>query len=1399
MRLSILARMSLVAAAAILVAMLGLPQLRASVVEKAVQRDYSLVRAAPAPRTQEQADADAKSAGCVSCHTASDAHTMHTSPAVVLGCVDCHGGNPAIRRPEGAEQGGSAYMVAQAQAHVLPRFPESWHYPSSANPARTYALLNREAPEFVRFTNPADYRVVRESCGACHIEIIEAAERSLMATGAMLWGGAAYNNGILPYKNYVVGEAYTRTGEGAHISSPLGSAGLTARERARGVLGDLYPIPTWHVVPPADIFRVFERGGRNISTQFAEVGLPNPTGSIQRLEEPGRPDLRQSSRGPATGLRVAIPVLNIHKSRLNDPYMWFMGTNEQPGDYRHSGCSGCHVVYANDREPRHSLTYARYGRDGQTATVDPTIAALRQGQLRPGEVTRSEAAETHVNTTLAPTPSAPVDANHATVGESGHPIRHVFTRAIPTAQCMTCHMHQPNIFLNSYLGYTMWDYESDADLMWPGPENRLPARSAAEEQVLRHQHYPNAAEVVETLDRNPEGASPRGLWSDVNFLREVYDRVNPLARQTQFADYHGHGWNFRAIFRRDREGNLLDADGHVIPPGDPDTFRREGEGLFVPVGTNPGRAVHMMDIHAQVGLQCADCHFSQDAHGNGFIYGEVANAIEIGCRDCHGTVRDYANLHTSGPAAPPHGRDLSVIRNEDGRRRFEWVERDGRQVLIQRSIVDPRLEWVVRQVRDSVDPTLPPCHAAGDQPESGPPCFNIRSARAKLMSRSGAETGRYTFGQSVPDSELAHPDSGMACFTCHLSWTTSCGGCHLPIEANYRTNTHHYEEEETRNFATYNPQVARDEMFQLGRHMTTKGNIIAPIRSTSALILSSTNVNRERIYVQQPPISAAGFSSQAFAPHFPHTVRRTETKNCSDCHLSANNDNNAIMAQLLLLGTNYVNFVGMHSWVGLETGFEAVRVTEWSEPQAVIGSYLHRYAYPDFYRQHVEEHHRELINWTRGTNFDRHVSGETNPTERFQNIVQGTSDRVGCLQNRGEYMFVAEGHGGFRVFDVASIANKGFSEHIVSAPVSPLGQNTHVASANATCIALPTDQPIAPQRNERMAETMVPGPNGTQVSLREANQEQAFHAIYHYAVVTDSVEGMYLVNVDTLADGDPRNNFLRRAVTWNENHVLDGARHVTLAGNYAYIAAAAGLIVVDLEDPLHPRYVTTLPLRDARASALQFRYLWVTDAEGLKLFDVTHLDNPVPVPAATVPLQDARRIYIARTYAYVAAKAQGLAIINVTNPERPGTPMFVTLDGRMNDVEDVVVASTNASAFAYVADGRNGMKVLQLTSFANSNTVYGFSPQPQPELIAWARTPSPALAVAKGLDRDRAVDETGGQIAIFGRLGSRPFNRQEMERLFLNSRANPYRVSDTGTMEDWVGPMGPAPQVASNH
>ena len=44
---------------------------------------------------------------------------------------------------------------------------------------------------------------------------------------------------------------------------------------------------------------------------------------------------------------------------------------------------------------------------------------------------------------------------------------HQFTRSIPSSQCMNCHMHQGNLFVNPYLGYTWWDQETDGEFMYP--------------------------------------------------------------------------------------------------------------------------------------------------------------------------------------------------------------------------------------------------------------------------------------------------------------------------------------------------------------------------------------------------------------------------------------------------------------------------------------------------------------------------------------------------------------------------------------------------------------------------------------------------------------------------------------------------------------------------------------------------------------------------------------------------------------------------------------------------------------------------------------------------------------------------------------------------------------------
>jgi len=100
-----------------------------------------------------------------------------------------------------------------------------------------------------------------------------------------------------------------------------------------------------------------------------------------------------------------------------------------------------------------------------------------------------------------------------------------------------------------------------------------------------------------------------------------------------------------------------------------------------------------------------------------------------------------------------------------------------------------------------------------------------------------------------------------------------------------------------------------------------------------------------------------------------------------------------------------------------------------------------------------------------------------------------------------------------------------------------------------------------------------------------------------------------------------------------------------------------------------------------------------------------------------------------------------------------------------------------AIAFAFVADGQNGLRVLQVISPEDSTNAYGFSPRPTPRLIATYHTPGSALAISKGVDRDRAVDESGHQIAVFGRRGARPPNGEEAARLYLRNGAA-YQVTN---------------------
>jgi len=641
-------------------------------------------------------------------------------------------------------------------------------------------------------------------------------------------------------------------------------------------------------------------------------------------------------------------------------------------------------------------------------------------------------------------------------------------------------------------------------------------------------------------------------------------------------------------------------------------------------------------------------------------------------------------------------------------------------------------EWEIVQTLDTITP--------------GNDHFNVKSLRAKLMGKDGTVAAQTPDGDAV----LAHSNDKMTCYSCHTSWTPTCFGCHLQMTANARRPMLHNEGLLTKNYTTYNFQVLRDDIYMLGVDGTVTGHRIAPARSSCAVLVSSQNANREWLYYTQQTISSPGFSGQAFSTFVPHTVRARETKQCSDCHISAENDNNAWMAQLLLQGTNFMNFMGRYVYVATgNKGLEAIAVAEHDEPEAIYGSDLQRIAYPGNFESFVQDG-RKL-----------HTAAEH-------------SGNVLDIQARGEYAYAADGPGGLRIYDIANIDNKGFSEKITTAPVSPLGQRFFVPTKNAMAIASPTTLGVDPLRQQ----------------LPE-NEEQPIHLLYGFLYVADKEEGLIVIGnsdlkskspgVGTLLNGNPADNFLKRALAFNPGGVLTGASRITIAGTFAYVLTDKALVVVDLNNPLAPRVTATIgapALNDPRGITVQFRYAFVVDRDGLKILDVTDLAQPKPVANALVPFEDARNVYVARTYAYVSAGKQGLAIVDVEKPDAPKLDQIFNAEGQLNDVNDVKIGMVAASAFAFVADGKNGLRVLQIISPWNDPGHFsGFSPRPTPKLLATARTRGPALAISKGIDRDRAVDESGNQLAVFGRRGARPLNRAEAEALYLRN-GQLYTVTD---------------------
>ena len=729
--------------------------------------------------------------------------------------------------------------------------PKRWHYPVERQSA---AQLHAAEPRERRSSSASSTRATTASraraCGACHIEIIEAAERSLMATARDVLGRRRLQQRHPAVQELRRSARLTRaTASRRTISSPPATAGhVTARRararRARRALSaaDLAGRPAGRRLPRVRARRPQHRHPVP-RDRPAQLDRQRSSGSRSRAG----PTCSQSNRGPGTGLRVAIPVLNIHKTRLNDPYMWFMGTNDQPGDYRHSGCAGLprRLCQRPRAAAQPDLCAVRPRRADAPASIRPSRTATSRGHPHPPRLHPRDP-----DRAVHDLPHAP--AEH--LPEHLSRLHDVGLRVRRAGRCGRKQQKYPTARRESARRSSTAIPKAPRRAA-TGPTSTSCATSTtlnpqAEGHPVRRLSRPRL-ELPRRLQARPRGQSAR--------------RRRPRSSPP-------------TIRRNCARAKAVRASLASIPAGRPHDGhpRREGHAVRrLPFRAGqPRQRPHLRrgrqrDRDRLHGLPRHRRRLSDAAH----LRPGRAAAAATTCRCC--ATRTAAPLRMDR-ARRPQAADPALDRRSRARM--------------------ARSAWS----RTRVDPGQPALQRQGRARQA-----DVARRRRGRQVRLGARRRRRTSARTSDDK--------MACYTCHLSWTTSCGGCHLPIEANWKTEQPPLRGRARR--ATSRPTTRRSRATTCSSSAGTgrsRATSIAPVRSTLG---AGAVVDQHQPRADLRP-AAADLGERLLEPglraalpaHRAHDrdqdlhrlppvgERTTTTRSWRSCCCS---------------GTNFVNFVGM--------------------------------------------------------------------------------------------------------------------------------------------------------------------------------------------------------------------------------------------------------------------------------------------------------------------------------------------------------------------------------------------------------------------------------------------------------------------------------------------------------
>jgi hypothetical protein len=1315
---------------------------------------------------------------CTACHSSSLAHTK-----ALRTCTACHGGNELpsdqLAGLKGANYGDQIYQQAMDASHVHPKAGNDVFFLQAGLSGQRGACFNGAVDldcnagdpnglgtvddavdseyardlNYVRFINPGDLRVAQASCGSgapgsgnfggCHAEEVSRVRRSMMATNASVVSAAFLGNRGHAEKAPEDPRGYTFALEGplgadscfrtdmnafdsdcltAQRNYPVDEFSSTDPQNAPGAFevfpGAVTPVDGTNV---AGTTRTLLHAGHN--TRLGGIGGNpvdgdahdhlNPPDNLSNATALGLVDTSALCPGgtpPATTIEPVDGALRGFRAYYP---LWLPGSNKNfnavagstldpavaafnPFGRGHgSGCTGCHMLYDNNGQNHDDKAVQAANRAPTTDLVD---GANKFAQA--------------------------MDVRQSPRQQRFYPSQHQLTTRIPTRQCGLCHTFVTRVDL-TYQGISEVE---EGDLLARAKNGVGGDITFTTPKGTRVRIYDNLERVEDSGQRDGQNNVIFRITSDARVIQQKQALAQACADRKLDCTY---------IFSADLNGNgELDPDEPDLNNGElflPDRVPREssvdGRQARIVYGGKNG-STRLEDIHLQKGMHCVDCHFYQDLHGDGNLYTNNWDAVEIECEDCHGYKQKRSfelnpgKLLTSGAAG---GNDMMQSRDGDGRPFFELrIGSDGKSHLWQRSRVTPGLEWKVDQIAD-----LDTATANGD-PHSD-----------KHIATGPRDAGK------------------LECYSCHQSWSMNCLDCH------YQQN---YKKQQREAFLTGGTQPAKTDFqlfgiirspFVLGVDGTVEQNRLAPFRSSMEAHVSIADCNGNTVFANLvhancragQPVAGPGTNN-----FMPHTVRTDVVRGCESCHSVTDENghvvNNHLLAQTMGLGSGRLDYLG--DWIfaassgdGRDSVLDVVDVKDESEVPGETGA---KNSFPGFFVGNSNNMKAKL----RGFSLN---AGAGTPVDvafvRSFNASLCTAEQP----VNPDLAFVAAGNA-LQIFNVTQpdLRVGNLTAQVGSAAGNFVGVDTAGSDVSDPFVYL------ADATNGFTTLDLT----GLDASAAQTIDLSRLHPTAGWLAGTPALGVRYDGNVALVAAGnaglvtvdisDPRNP-KQLAVTGaclsNEPSPCGrSAKRVTSQGFVAYLATSGGMVAVDISDPKSPHVLSVAAnaIEDVAISGhLAFA---AAGSAGLLIFDVT--DPAAPIALTTPQVVDANNNPL------TINQAHGVAVGAVPTQ----TWVFVA-DGTNG------VRAVNVSTLFDPFRGRVGQPAAPISAQHNALTLEARDPlTPRDNTVLLDKLPTitfatrgSARALARGSALDRIGDEGGRRLRDSWNPGNGVLPRAKMDAM----------------------------------